>query len=132
MKSCIEIKNIFLGSNSRDVDCIHIVIPGQEFCSQAKEFLSAWSTQGIFLPPNVGSILPYLLIEHYLHSHNIKITFLEPNIPLSLINNDDADSRHITHFFSGELFCQFKGFFLICSHFVPVKKLIYHIRKVAR
>lgn len=129
MKSFIEIKNIFLGSSSRDVDSIHIVIPGQEFCSQAQEFLSAWSTQGIFLPPNVGSILPYLLIDHYLHSHNIKITLVEPNIPLSLINKDDPDSRYINSFsFPENFFANVKTTFVLCSHFVPVKKLIYYIR----
>ena len=90
----IEIQHTFLPSSNTDLDWIHIIIPGKELCAQAQEFVSSWYKNGSFLPPNLGSLLPYLLISQYHHKFQILISYVEPHTPISLIN-DVSNNKNI-------------------------------------
>lgn len=128
MTSQVQIEHTLLPSSNPDRDLIHIVIPGKELCAQAQDFVSSWYKDGTYLPPNLGSVLPYLLINLYSHKYQILISYLEPSISLSSINKLSNGKDIDFSSFPDEYFAKLRAVFLICSHFNPVRKLIYHIK----
>ena len=125
----IEIQHTFLPSSNTDLDWIHIIIPGKELCAQAQEFVSSWYKNGSFLPPNLGSLLPYLLISQYHHKFQILISYVEPHTPISLINDVSNNKNIELNSFPNNYFGKLRATFLICSHIKPIRKLIYLIKK---
>ena len=128
MNPQVQIQHTILPSSHPDQDLIHIVIPGKELCTQAQDFVSGWYKDGTYLPPNLGSVLPYLLINLYSHKYQILISYLEPNISLSSINKLSTGKDIDFSLFPDGYFSKLRAVFLICSHFNPVRKLIYHIK----
>lgn len=117
------------GEFRQELPVFHIVVPGQQLCFQAREYILSWKSLGYIQEPKLGSAFPHLLINHYSHSHRILITYIEDNIPLEDINK--KCQQYVLSFDALSFFDIGKvvAVWVICSHFIPIQAVISYYRQ---
>ena len=112
----IESESFLLAMAGETSPIIHILIPGKQLCQQAKAYINLWLINGAIEEPCLGSLIPHLLLNNYIHSHNILVTLIEPNTSLPDINVACKNMQLSDKFFSEKYSSNINSVFLICSH----------------
>lgn len=124
----MNISHEYFSLINKNLPWIHIVIPGKQLCDQAKKYIQSWKKYGFLEAPTLGSILPSLIINRYISSHNFLFSYVEEDISLSDINqhsNSEISNSQVLPPWYFENVCMM---FLICSHFKPVQCLISYVK----
>ena len=124
----MNISHEYFSLVNKKLPCVHIVIPGKQLCDQAKTYINSWKTYGFSEAPTLGSILPSLIVNRYIHSHNFLFSYVEEDLPLSDINQRCSAEILNSKVLPSWYFENVCTMFLICSHFKPVQCLISYIR----
>jgi hypothetical protein len=106
----------------------HILVPGKQLCTQARNFLANLESKGFVDEPNLGSIFIYLLVKKYRDSHRILISFIAEHTALTDINRLHDDFVCNDTSFPFNSIAAVSAIWTICSHFKPVQSIIKYYR----